>query len=278
LITPFAVPQFDFVNKSVSYGSILNDGGPQFGASGDLQRMVLSAASGLGIGQIQFPFSNASYELAFSGPALSCSPAPNLTATPVVQWSEDTSEGAAALLWVSFVPAQLAQVTDKNKSQIAVNSVLFDVEGYNYNFFPANQSVGLFVAMNNGSASVYSQPMVECSLYNASYEVAFQFAYPHQNISVVQRTLHNPVTSAENATAAYGTPDWAYLNLMDAFADMMIGYSEGGGGGTETYRTMYQATALGTLESPFGNDQVISILENMFQNITLGLLSNPDFQ
>lgn len=239
--------------------------------------MVLSAASGLSVGQIQFPFSNASYELAFSGPALSCSPAPNSTLTTVIPWLLAVSEDAAAVTWLSFVPTQLQLVTD-NKPQIVDTSVLFRVDGYNYNTATDNQSVGLFVAMNNGSAMIRSQPMVQCSLYNASYKVAFQFAYPNQNISVVQRTLHDPVTSAGTAPDTYGTPNWAYLNLMDAFADMMIGYSVGGGGGTETYRTMYQATALWTIRTPFGNDQVISILENIFQNITLGLLSNPDFQ
>jgi hypothetical protein len=245
--------------------------------------MTLSAASSLDIGQIQFPFANASYELAFFGPALSCSPAPNSTVTPVVKWAEDTAEAAAALLWLSFAPAQLAMVTD-NKSQIASDSVLFGgyKDGYSIYDAPANQSAGLFVAMNNGSVTDDSQPMVQCTLYNASYQVAFQFTYPQQNISVVQRTLHDPVLTAnKTANGTFGTPDWAYLNLLDAFMNIMIGYSTGGGGGAESYKTLYQATALGTLGtlvSPFGNDQVISILENMFQNITLGLLSNPAFQ
>jgi hypothetical protein len=40
---------------------------------------------------------------------------------------------------------------------------------------------------------------------------------------------------------------------------------------------MYQATALEVLIAPFDNDQMISILENIFQNIIFDLLRNPDF-
>ena len=70
------------------------------------------------------------------------------------------------------------------------------------------------------------------------------------------------------------------MNVMDAYANILIGYTGGYGGGGSSYRTMYQVTALDSLSADQGFDtnQVVSILENMFQNITLSLLSDSSFQ
>jgi hypothetical protein len=140
--------------------------------------------------------------------------------------------------------------------------------------------VGLFVAMDNGDSKHSSWPMVECTPYNASYQVNFQFTYPHQNISVIQMTLHSAVLTPGDPNPTFGTPEWAYMNVMDAYANILVGYTEGYGGGPSSYKTMYQVTALENLSATqgFDTDQLILILETMFQNITLSLLSDSSFQ
>jgi hypothetical protein len=86
-------------------------------------------------------------------------------------------------------------------------------------------------------------------------------------------------TTPGDNNATFGTLDWAYLNVMDAYANILVGYTTGYRGGASSFKTMYQATALGSLlVNGFGTDQLISILENMFQNITLSLLSDSSFQ
>ena len=274
------VPQFDFISKSNSFGISGNDGGHALGASPRLQRLSIFATSGLEISQIQIPYVNASYELEFFAPAVSCSPAPASTVTRVTGWLESI-EGAVEP-WLSFVPAKLGYVpSDFNPFDTSDTSGTATFFGYGYNYdVGGNQSVSLFVSMDNGGSTYSSWPMVECTLYNASYQVNFQFTYPHQNISVIQRTLHSAVLTPGDPNATFGTPEWAYMNVMDAYANILVGYTEGYGGGASSYRTMYQVTALDSLSATqgFDADQVIPILETMFQNITLSLLSDSSFQ
>lgn len=278
-VVPYPVPQFDFISKSDSFGTSGNDGGHALGASARLQRLSIFTASGLEISQIQIPYVNASYELEFFAPAVSCSPAPASIVTRVTGWLESI-EGAVEP-WLSFVPANLAYFSsDFNPFDNSDTSGITAFFGYGYNYDVGNQSASLFVAMDNEGSTYSSWPMVECTLYNASYQVNFQFTYPHQNISVIQRTLHSAVLTPSNQNATFGTPEWTYMNVMDAYANILIGYTEGYGGGASSYRTTYQVTALDSLSAApgFGTDQVIPILETMFQNITLSLLSDSSFQ
>ena len=64
---------------------------------------------------------------------------------------------------------------------------------------------------------------------------------------------------------------------MDAYADILVGYTTGSGGGSISYKTNFQVTALSDLVN-FDTQQLSSTLESMFQNITLSLLSDSSFQ
>jgi hypothetical protein len=280
-VVQYPVPQFDFTNKSANFGNHGNGGGKALGASPELQRLSISAASSLQISQIQFRYANASYELEYFAPAISCSPAPPAVVTRVTGWLEAVSQAAAATSWLSFVPYNLNYVS-ANYTPFTTNdpnASIFFGGGYNFNY--ANQSASLVVVMNNQSIMISSYPIVECTLYNASYQVNFQYTYPSQNISVIQRTLHNAMVTAgpDYQDAVFGTPEWAYMNIMDAYTNILLGYTTGSGGGSFSYRTNFQVTSLSDLSNgPFDSEQLSAILESMFQNITLSLLSNSLFQ
>ena len=206
-VAQYSVPQFDFVTKSSSFGNSGNDGGYALGASAGLQRLSIFTTSGLEISQIQIPYVNASYELEFFAPAVSCSPAPASVVTRVSGWLESI-EGAVEP-WLSFVPTKLEDVAsdfDPFNTSDTVGTATFFGYGYNYEV-GGNQSANLFVAMDNGGSTYPSWPMVECTLYNASYQVSFEFTYPHQNISVIQRTLHSAVLTPGDQNATFGTPE-----------------------------------------------------------------------
>jgi hypothetical protein len=269
------VPQFDFSGKSISFGTSGNDGGPALGASAELQRLTVSAASGLQISQIPFPIANASYQLQHLAPAISCTPAPAPIVKRVVGWLQAVSETASDSPWLCFDPYKLNLVSANYTpfdSQDPLATMFFG-SGFNFNY--KNESASLVIAMLNNTSSDLSYPIVQCSLYNASYHSDFQFAYPSQNVSVTQRKLLNP-TGTQGAD--FGTPKWAYMNIMDAFADMLVGYSTAYRGGEFSYRTNYKITALSNLpQQDFGNEQLGSVLESIFQNITLSLLSDSSF-
>ena len=278
-VIQYPVAQFDFISKSNSFGNGGNDGGHALGASPGLQRLAVSTMSGLEISPIQIRYANSSYELEFSGPAVSCSPAPASTVTRVTGWLESI-EGAVEP-WLCFVPARLNFVSSTFNAFDTSDTVgITGFYGYGYNYdVVGNQSVSLFVSMDNGGATYASWPMVECALYRASYQVNFQFTNLHQNITVMKRTLHSAVLTPSDQNATFGTPEWAYMNIMDAYANILVGYTEGYAGGASSYRTMYQVTALESLSAAqnFDTDQVVTILEDMFQNMTLSLLSDPSF-
>lgn len=183
--------------------------------------------------------------------------------------------------YLSFIPAKLEYVTsDFYPGDIgAPGFSTFYRYGYTFGVRD-NQSTSVFVALDSGGSTYASTPMVECVLYNASYRVGFNFTYPRQDINIIQRTLRDPVLIpyiSQNAT--YGTPMWAYMNLMDAYANILLGYTQVSRGST-SYKTMYQITALNNLNrtNDFGPDQLGLTLENMFQNMTLNVLSDTSFQ
>jgi hypothetical protein len=275
------VPQFDFTDKSINFGSSANPSGHTLGTSARLQRLSVFTTAGFEIGQIQIPYANASYELDFFAPAVLCSPATNTSlVTRVISWLGSV-EGAV-MPYLSFVPAKLEYVPSTfNPFDASDSTGISTFYGFSYNYnVRDNQSTSVFVVMENGSSKYSSWPMIECTLYNASYQVSFEFTYPRQNINIIQRTLHNPVLTPHDQNATFGTPTWAYMNIMDAYTNILLGYTQASRGGATSYRTMYQNTALSNLDpnKGFGADPLMLVLENMFQNITLSLLSDTSFQ
>ena len=107
-VVQYPIPQVDFVSKSDSFGTSANDGGHALGASSTLQRLSIFTMSGLEISQIQIPYVNASYNLEFFAPAVSCSPAPVSTVARVIGWLESIHRAVEPCL--SFVPAELKNV------------------------------------------------------------------------------------------------------------------------------------------------------------------------
>jgi hypothetical protein len=276
-VVQYPVAQFDFVNQSASFGNGGNDGGHALGASARLQSVSMSAASSLQIGQIHFPFANSSYDLEYFGPAVSCSTAPPNITDRVTTWLEGLSMSASQSSWLSFVPYSLTYVsanyTPFDSNQCAGSSIY--ANGYNFNF--ANQSASIVVAMNNGSSNFSTYPIVQCTLYNATYHVNFQSRFPSQNISVLQKTLHEAVDTPSSQPDSFGTPQWAYMNIMDAYANILLGYTTGYRGGASSFRTNYQVTALGNFSTRFDSVKLGSVLESIFQNITLNLLTDSSF-
>jgi hypothetical protein len=280
-IFQYPVAQYNF-NNSTGFGNRGNNGGAMLGASPALQRLSFATASSSEISQIHAPFANSSYKLEFFAPAVSCTPANASLVTRVTGWLESL-EGANSP-WLCFVPTALELVgSDFNPFNTSdeVQKTFFGT-GSNYDF-GGKQTVDLFATMYTGGTFA-EQPMVNCTLYNASYETSFDFTHPQQNISVIQRTLHEPILTPNDPNASFGTPEWAYMNMMDAFATILVGFTEGSSGGSSSYKTMFQVTALQSLkDAPYiqpliSADQLGSMLETIFQNITLSLLSDSAFQ
>jgi hypothetical protein len=126
-----------------------------------------------------------------------------------------------------------------------------------------------------------------CSLMNASYSVRFDFKYPSQTINVTSIQHLNGVP-ATNSISIYdndfmaGSAPASYQAIMDAFGRIMVGSSISSHyGGVISFTTLFPATALGDLTSQvnmIAPNDFGPALEELFQNMTLSLLSSTQFQ
>lgn len=129
----------------------------------------------------------------------------------------------------------------------------------------------------NGTESLrYRQVNVtECLLYNASYSVDFRFEYPSQTRNASVSDWLNPVVSLSNREQRGDNltvqETLSYAAVMDAFTQMLVGEAR-----KDKYRVEKVTSTIWKL-SPIGwkdGAAVVHGLEELFQNITLGLLSD----
>lgn len=153
----------------------------------------------------------------------------------------------------------------------------------------SNDAARIFIMADTGEPGKnnytnYPINVTECLLYNASYSVSFNFSYPRQNHSVSIEAWHHPV----NATSLRGgvtgteftfTPEqrdktMAYLTVMDMFGHILVGDKRRDNPtGTKSVKfTSFEMLKIDWLAS----HAIHEGLEKLFQNFTLGLLSDDN--
>ena len=277
---PQIVPQLDLHNKPGAFGQFgtsPDDSRIFSGPTSDLIQLSLASAASASILSVNPPAPNASYTLDFHAPALSCK---NAT---IGQY-----ESLQTILYnqSNFFVGYMSWTPDESADTISNPPNLNDND---WSTLDSGQDTD-----TGARIFVYSSPnigdetsptaLIGCVLENASYAIGFQFQNSQQSLSI-QRGQGVGVVSPWSDTFTDFTQlnrTVPYASIMAAFGRIMTGWIGNGGGtgqGTEAPlpdATLVQSTAINGLLHE-GADVLGRGLEDLFQNITLSLLSAAEF-
>ena len=274
-VTELQVPQINFANSS-SF-SYPDESGYFQSSSDDLFRLAVTVASGASLLQIPSTFPNASYQLEFFAPAISCQKPNASVAGEIESYINATWIENSRLDYLAFVP-RFMNISENLNFTCGPNGQ--PSEAFPTIDFASLDTARLYVTLAFEISDGYVTPLVECLLKNASYKVGFDFSYPDQNLTVTQRELLHGV-SAEGLEWNSQNERWAYAGVMDVFGRILCGLQSISSGGSTSAYTLYSITELNTISSNYLTsepDQFVPTLEGIFQNITLSLFSNAIFR
>jgi hypothetical protein len=229
-------------------------------------------------------YQNASYHLDFSGPALKCASASDEVINNLTYGYGVRVGNLVKVQYLSWVPtfsleSRPSEVSLDYASEDAARIFIMTNEG-SWNVTRTYKSPWNFTGTYKGPThQLYRQVNVtECLLYNVTYDVDYRFAYPSQTRNVSVSAWLNPVAMlpisehegvfTDNSTAHH---TFSYAAVMDAFGQMLVGQAK-----KDVYAVETVNSTIWKL-SPISWEDGVSVargLEELFQNITLGLLSD----
>lgn len=216
-------------------------------------------------------YPNETYSLGFYGPALRCSASTNDTIVRNIstRFSPHASNGrkvnfvswAGPAKWALFVgPSEEfdAESLDNYSPYASYLTVVTTTGNWNRHF----ELDGIFARRAN---------VTECALYNASYSVDFTFRYPEQKHTIhISEWINTVGASSIRLINDAWRASMSYRAVMDAFGKIFVGSSVSLIEETNTG----QSTSRDRLKIDWDDEKSIRIgLEQLFQNITLSLLS-----
>ncbi|KAJ5175616.1 uncharacterized protein N7482_001493 [Penicillium canariense] len=238
-------------------------------------RLSLSSATHGTILPIPAHYPNSSYTLDFYGPGLSCQTA-NDTETQALDYDLFGHGISGAIYYYSWFGPSVAYW----------NQSLED--GLDYN---SNDSSRFWVGLISPSGE--SNQLYECALMNISYSVDFAFNSGTQNLMVRRNQEMNGIPTVQN-TSGMSSMALASQSLMYVMDQIITGEIGGGAAGSLIFTsTTVQTTNLAQVNPLCGqmagdtdgaqyfgacqNSSFSAALEELFQNMTLSLLSNEYF-
>ena len=270
------VRQLDF--NYTNFGTLV--GGGSYERLGDprIYSLAFRTASTRETIELDSPghYQNVSYHLDFRGPAVKCASASedflyNYTYQYGVK--ADTMIKMRYLSWTDI----LVETAPEDEAIRFPGTSPEDAALYSRVYVMTNEGSWNVTRTYNGTESLrYRQVNVtECLLYNATYNVDYRFEYPIQTQHASVSDWLNPVTRlstreqrGRNLTVQ---ETLSYKAVMDAFTQMLVGKAK-----KDKYRVEEVTSTIWKL-SPIGWKDGVAVargLEELFQNITLGLLSD----
>lgn len=227
---------------------------------------------------------NMSYTLEFIGPALSCDHADAGLIREVNSSYARLSENISLITmyyYAAWVPKAGFDRTDlsfiRNGTDIILDRTSSDAA--HLYIIPNTSAAAFFGAgssLEHGSDDIHYgyRDLLDCKLYNASYQVFFNFTFPSQSIDVRSRELLNPVNGSNWAGLTPGREEQriCYQAVMESLGDMIVGYE-----GFETAQMLSSSGSKWDL-MPIdwtNREKTRKGLEEVFQNMTLSLLATP---
>jgi hypothetical protein len=226
---------------------------------------------------------NMTYTLDFLGPALRCDPADAAFVSGLNEsYMGKFGTHGDKYFYAAWVPAKdigssnLTSVIGSTMPTLDVTST----DAAHIYIIPNTTLMGPYFA--GGQQMSYNarygyQDALDCKLYNASYRASFNLTFPNQVITVQSREFLNPVNVSTNQWD--GSPSHSvsqnkhrlcYQSIMDSFGSLMVGWDHERDGGTTTKGSWNMMAIDWTTRESSQRD-----IEQLFQNITLSMLSAP---
>lgn len=270
------VRQLDF--NYTNFGTFVGGGSTELLGDPRIYNLAFRTASTGEMIALDSPghYPNFSYHLDFRGPAVKCASASeeflyNLTYQYGVK--ADTMIKMRFLAWTNT----LLETPPEDEAIRFPGTSPKDARLYSRVYVMTNEGSWNVTRTYNGTEHRrYRQVNVtECFLYNASYSVDYRFEYPSQSQYASVSDWLNPVTSLSNREQRGDNLTvqeiLSYATVMDSFTQMLVGEAK-----KDKYRVEKVTSTIWKL-CPIGwKDGVVVAqgLEELFQNITLGLLSD----
>ena len=270
------------------------------------QSQVMAITAGAGVQQailpIKPPHSNSSYYLEFIAPALKCAQPPQANITAFRQALNNATNTTSFNIGSTVIDAVLGEVGQiglvynawaPDESHVDLSNPNWNKNGSVYidstsGKYPGSTTFFYIGQVNTTNVSgykvVYTKTMMlQCTLYNATYAVQFNFSGTNQDIRTSNVKYLNPVPPVldtyqdRNTSTAYTAIIWAFNQLLVGTGIMAPGHGQT----IPNYvGTLAQSTALRKYieeTEAFEFTAVKETIEQIFQNITLSFLSSDNF-
>ena len=297
-------PQLNLdANKYAVYAIADNDESPE-NLQGPVRAVTASTVASMAQ-QIILPIAhaqpNVSYHLQFNGPAIQCIEPPESNRTAFRKALLDATEldyfagtslgddtaGGSSLVYNAWAPDEsnhkdLSNPNWNNGSSNTIDSTYF--------LYPGGT---LFVHIGQVKDDGYGTiTLLQCMLYNATYDVDFNFSGSDQEVKLTGVEYHgaSPVSLqilGEGYIPSYeelSNPNVTYTSIMWAFNQVLVGTgttNPAWGQDVPNYTgTLAQITALRAFieeNKVLEFNTVKATIEQMFQNTTLSLLNSDRF-
>ena len=268
---------------------------------------VMAITAGAGVQQailpIVPPHSNSTYHLEFIAPALKCAQPPQANITAFRQALDTATNKTSFNIGSTAIDAVLGEVGQiglvynawapdgshvdlSNPNWNKNGSVYVDSTSGKYSGSTTFFYIGQVNTTNvSGYKVVYTKTMVlQCTLYNATYAVQFNFNGTHQDIRTSIVKYLNPVPAVLDTYKDDEKTSAAYTAIMWAFNELLVGTGTMAPGHGQTVPnyvgTLAQSTALRKYIEETEALEFAAVKENieqMFHNVTLSFLSSDNF-
>lgn len=269
-------PDFNYINFGTFTGG---DSGLILGDTRIYSLAYRTASTGVSIG-LEYPgnYQNASYHLDFHGPAVKCASANDTYIHDLTYRYGIKPYTRDRTLFISWVPQGLLAGEPTDGSDETLDT--YSRNGARI-FILTNEGTWNVTRTYNGSDTPpYQQVNItECRLFNASYSVDYDFAYPNRTqqasvadwlnpVAIPSRYSQKPTLWRENVTH---NQILSFGAVMDAFGQMLVGEAK-----RDRYNTQNVTSTIWKLVPiDWRDSQAVSEgLEALFQNITLSLISD----
>jgi hypothetical protein len=256
------------------------------GPSPDTLRTAFSSAMTGQVSRIPQESPNMTYTLQFLGPALRCEPANASLVNDVYKsYMKDVGPMGYMYNYMAWVPHKNIDRGNISSNEKSASLDIVSTDAAHIYIIPNTSLVGPFFigqqVMTFLDHYAY-QDLLDCTLYNASYRAFFNLTFPNQAIEVQSRELLNPVNAIKNniqewydangtgppGASAHRDQRICYQSIMDSFGRLIVGDESLRDGIRNTQGNWNMVPIDWTTRN--GTQQG---LEDVFQNITLSLLS-----
>ncbi|KAF2445052.1 hypothetical protein P171DRAFT_287979 [Karstenula rhodostoma CBS 690.94] len=264
------IPQ-PFFNNSGSFTDFAVFGGAQgqsaidnFVATTELWQVALSVAVSGQMAVLVMPYRNMTCRYQFYGPVLNCTTVQNVTGF---------TDGLKAIHQANLTSANYT-------SWVTGDTLVFDSLRRNTLDSSSNKSTGagIYVARGNdngydGAPALSSNANVtKCRLHNGAYDLAFQFRYPEQNITLLKLDYGAPIgLGLKNVDEKMDWSRIAYAGIMEAFGRLLVGRitdpSPGSMGRSIGTQIIYSTSAISCTETGARLRQHESAWNNSFKTL-----------